>query len=123
MQGIGPYTLVGEIARGGMGAVYRARDPAGRDVALKLLVGQRAHSPQAQRRFATEVETHSRLRHPNVTPDPRLRRPRGVPYAPALIGLDRHSEARRQLDAELDDAPLSLRRGAAALRVSRREPP
>ena len=80
MQRIGPYTLVSEIARGGMGAVYRARDAAGRDVALKLLVGQRAHSPSAQRRFATEVETHGRLRHPNVIPVRDCGVHDGVPY-------------------------------------------
>ena len=31
---IGPYTVVREIARGGMGAVYHARSPEGRDVAM-----------------------------------------------------------------------------------------
>ena len=63
---IGPYTVLEEIARGGHGVVYRAQDSAGRVVALKLLLVQRAQNPNARKRFQAEIHALSRLRHPNV---------------------------------------------------------
>ena len=48
---IGAYDLLGEIGRGGMGAVYRARGPDGHEVALKLLARKDA---QTTARFARE---------------------------------------------------------------------
>jgi len=60
---IGPYSVLGEIARGGMGVVYRARGPDGQAVALKLLQQVNA---SARRRFQTEVAALARLRHPHV---------------------------------------------------------
>ncbi|MHC5020300.1 MAG: protein kinase domain-containing protein [Planctomycetota bacterium] len=62
---IGPYTITGELGRGGMGVVYRARDPQlGRDVALKVLPSS---APQELReRFLREGRVAARLRHPNV---------------------------------------------------------
>ena len=60
---IGPYQVQAEIARGGMGVVYRARDAAGATVALKLL--HTLHE-RGRKRFATEVGVLSRLKHPHV---------------------------------------------------------
>ena len=57
------YRIEGEIARGGMGVVYRARDPAGEPVALKVL---HTPSPQAARRFEREVHALLQLDHPNL---------------------------------------------------------
>src|SRR6516225_441990 len=52
----GRYELIGEIARGGMGVVYRARDPRlGRDVAVKLMHSRHRPSPAAVRRFTDEA--------------------------------------------------------------------
>ena len=57
------YRIEGEIARGGMGVVYRARDPAGEPVALKVL---HTASPRAVRRFEREVHALLQLDHPNL---------------------------------------------------------
>ena len=63
---VGRYRIEREVARGGMGAVYRARTPEGRPVALKLLLAGRAASPLQRRRVTTEVQALLRLRHPHV---------------------------------------------------------
>jgi WD40 repeat protein len=51
---IGPYEVLGELGRGGVGVVYRARGPDGADVALKLLL--RPDSPERIARFRREAE-------------------------------------------------------------------
>jgi len=67
MEQIGPYRVVAELARGGMGVVYRAQDASGQEVALKLLLPERVSSQRALKRFAIEAEALSRLApHPHV---------------------------------------------------------
>jgi len=63
----GDYELLGEIAHGGMGVVYRAHHTKlDRTVALKmLLLGIRA-SPEAVQRFQREAQAAARLRHPGI---------------------------------------------------------
>jgi TPR repeat protein/predicted Ser/Thr protein kinase len=58
---IGPYRVVAEIGRGGMGAVYRAIHPAGREVAVKVLLARGASEARRQR-FQREVQALQRLR-------------------------------------------------------------
>src|SRR5688572_22947836 len=62
------YTLLEEIARGGMGTVYRARDEVlHRDVALKV-VGAVVSSQGLDERLLEEARTLARLEHPGVVP-------------------------------------------------------
>ncbi|MGE0706497.1 MAG: protein kinase [Planctomycetota bacterium] len=58
------FRLEGELGRGGMGAVYRARDRQGRPAALKLCTS--LGSGAAARRFEHECRALARLHHPHV---------------------------------------------------------
>jgi serine/threonine protein kinase len=64
---IGPYEIIGWVGAGGMGEVYRARDPRlERDVALKLIASSMATDASRVRRFEQEARAAGQLNHPNV---------------------------------------------------------
>src|SRR5436189_5540266 len=64
---LGPYEVLSLLGAGGMGEVYRARDPRiGRDVAIKILPPRFAADPEALRRFEQEARAAGVLNHPNV---------------------------------------------------------
>jgi eukaryotic-like serine/threonine-protein kinase len=54
-QRVGPYLLLGTLGSGGMGRVYLARSPAGRQVAVKVIRPQLAEDTGFRARFAREV--------------------------------------------------------------------
>ena len=64
---LGPYDILGAIGAGGMGEVYRARDPRlNRDVAIKILPDVGAGDPDRRERFAREARAVAALNHPNI---------------------------------------------------------
>jgi serine/threonine-protein kinase len=64
---IGPYQVLAELGRGGMGEVYRARDPRlNRVVALKLLPSAAAGDTERRERFEREAQAVAALNHPGI---------------------------------------------------------
>lgn len=64
---LGSYEIVTLLGAGGMGEVYRARDPRlGRDVALKVLSADFAHDPGRLERFSREARAVAALNHPHI---------------------------------------------------------
>lgn len=64
---VGPYEILGLIAEGGMGEVYRAQDSRlGRTIALKTLRSAATADPDASRRLIAEARAASAVNHPNV---------------------------------------------------------
>jgi eukaryotic-like serine/threonine-protein kinase len=64
---VGDYEIVEHIGSGGMGEVYRGRDPrVGREVAIKILSPSFAADPSALARFEQEARVAGSLNHPNL---------------------------------------------------------
>ena len=66
-RAFGPFELLAELGRGGMGVVYRARHlHLGRDVAVKLLTAGSCATGEQRRRFLAESRLAARIRHPRI---------------------------------------------------------
>jgi Tol biopolymer transport system component len=64
---LGPYEITAAIGAGGMGEVFRARDPRlGRDVAIKVLPEVFAADRERMARFEREAKVLASLNHPNI---------------------------------------------------------
>src|SRR5512141_1523704 len=78
---LGPYEIVGAIGAGGMGEVYRARDPRlGRDVAIKVLPPAYSLDPARLHRFEQEARAAAALNHPNILAVFDIGQHDGAPY-------------------------------------------
>ena len=78
---VGPYDIVGWLGAGGMGEVYRARDPRlGRDVAIKLIPETFAMDPSRLHRFEQEARAAGQLNHPNILTVYDVGTHQGTPY-------------------------------------------
>src|SRR6266511_2260121 len=64
---LGPYEILSPLGTGGMGEVYRARDPRfGRDVAIKVIPSGLSVTPERLARFERESRSASAHNHPNI---------------------------------------------------------
>src|SRR6266542_2796925 len=65
---LGPYEILAPLGAGGMGEVYKARDPRlGREVAIKVLPASFSQDADRLRRFEQEARAAGVLNHPNIT--------------------------------------------------------
>ena len=65
---LGPYEILAPLGAGGMGEVYRAKDPRlGREVAVKVLPAFFSNDEDRLRRFEQEARAAGILNHPNIT--------------------------------------------------------
>jgi serine/threonine-protein kinase len=66
---VGRYHLLGEISRGGMGAVLKGRDvDLGRDIAIKVLLEAHRDRTELAQRFIEEAQIAGQLQHPGIAP-------------------------------------------------------
>jgi serine/threonine protein kinase/tetratricopeptide (TPR) repeat protein len=64
---VGPYEVLSLLGEGGMGQVYRGRDPRlGRDIAIKVLSADSIHDTEATARLEREARAIAALSHPNI---------------------------------------------------------
>jgi len=91
---LGPYEIRGLIGKGGMGEVYRARDPKlKRDVAIKVLPELFARDHERMARFQREAEVLASLNHPNIA---------------AIYGLEDRALVMELVEGESPKGPLAF---------------
>jgi serine/threonine protein kinase len=99
------YEVLGLLGSGGMGEVYRARDPVlKRDVAIKVLPSFVSQDPDRLRRFEQEAQAAAALNHPNILAVHRFGTFEGAPY---LVSELLEGETLRQ---QLERGPLPVRK-------------
>lgn len=99
------YEVLGLLGVGGMGEVYRARDPnLKRDVAIKVLPAFVSQDPDRLRRFEQEAQATAALNHPNILAVYRFGTYEGAPYLVSEL-LEGST-----LGHQLQNGPLPLRK-------------
>ena len=101
---LGRFEILGALGAGGMGEVYRARDPQlQREVAIKVLRPGGSSDPDQERRFEREARAAASLSHPNIVAVHDLGLHQGAPFIVTEL-LDGES-----LRERLNGKPLPVR--------------
>jgi len=104
---LGPYEILGPLGAGGMGEVYRARDPRlDRGVAIKVIPEEVSTDPDRLRRFQQEAKAAGALSHPNILDVHDVGTHEGCPYVVTEL-LEGQT-----LRERLGGSALSVRRAA-----------
>ena len=78
---IGRYEVIERVGRGGMGVLYRGRDPVlDREVAIKVMAGDFTADESARSRFYREARASARLQHRNIVTIFEFAEDNGTPY-------------------------------------------
>jgi WD40 repeat protein/tRNA A-37 threonylcarbamoyl transferase component Bud32 len=101
------YEITGELGRGGMGVVYKARHiRLNRECALKMILAGAHASPEHVARFVTEAEAIARLAHRSIVQIRHIGEADGLPF------LELEYVSQGSLDQQLDGAPWPPLRAA-----------
>ncbi len=116
---LGPYEVMQPVGAGGMGEVYRARDPRlGREVAIKILPASFSADPNRLRRFEQEARAAAALNHPNILAVYDVGTREGSPYIVSELLEGETLRERLRLGAipvrKAVDYALQIARGLAA---------
>ncbi|MBM3994589.1 MAG: serine/threonine protein kinase [Planctomycetes bacterium] len=112
VQYFGDYELIEEIARGGMGVVWKARQTSlNRNVALKMIRTGALASAEEVERFLREAEAAANLQHPNIVAIHEVGEHNGQHY----FTMD--YVAGRDLASLVKDGPLSPDRAARYVKI------
>ena len=109
---LGDYDLLREIARGGMGVVYQARQRRlNRVVAVKVILSGQFASEADVKRFQAEAEAAARLDHPAIVPIYEIGEQNGQHFF--SMGLVKG----QSLQQRINESPLSVREAAALIQT------
>lgn len=118
---VGPYQITATLGAGGMGQVYRARDPRlDREVAIKVLIPALSQEPGYLERFRREARAVAKLNHPNIVPVYDFGEQGNLTYLvmPLIPGGTLHSYLKQRGILPLTEALAIMDQVAAALQYA-----